>query len=67
MAGAAPILLDQTSGFQHLQMLRYSGAGDRQPRGQVADGGGPLAQQVQNRLARGMRERAQQLHSVSHD
>ena len=67
MTRAAAVFFHQAGGFQNLQMLRDGGPSHRQTRGQLADGSRPLTQQVQNRLAGGMRKRAQQLHSVSHD
>ena len=66
MASAAPFFLYQADGFQHLEMLRDGRPADRKLCSQFTHRGGPLAQQVENSLAGRIRERAQQLPSVSH-
>ena len=66
MARATPFLFDQADGFQYLKMLRYSGPTDGKLSSQFTDSEGPLSQQVENSLASWIRERAQQLPSVSH-
>jgi len=63
---AAPFFLHQSGGLQGLQMLRYGWAGDRKVASQLADRRRALAKEIDNGLARGMREGAQQLPSVSH-
>jgi hypothetical protein len=66
MAGAAAFFFHQAGGLQHLKMLRYGGAADREPISQFADCGRALSQQVENGLAGWIRESGQQLRSVSH-
>jgi len=67
VASAAPFLFNQTSGFQHLQMLRYSRTAYRELGGQFTHRGGTLAQQIEDRLTSGIREGAQQFRFVSHN
>jgi hypothetical protein len=67
MASATPFFFDQAGGFQHLKMLRNSGTTDRKLSRQFTDGGGPLAQQVENSLASRIRESTQEIPSVSHN
>jgi hypothetical protein len=66
MASATPFFFHQADGFQHSKMLRYGGTTDRKLSSQFTDRGGPLSEQVKNSLASGIRERTQQLPSVSH-
>jgi hypothetical protein len=66
MTSATPFFFDQAGRFQHSKMLRYSRTADRKPSSQFTDRGGPLPQQVENRLSSRIRARAQQLPSVSH-
>jgi len=66
MAGATPFFFHQAGGLQHLKMLRHGGAADGKPISQFADCGRALSQQVENGLAGRIRERGQQLVSVSH-
>ena len=47
-------------------MLRNSGAADGKAAGELADGGWAAAQQIEDGLARGIGERAQQLPLVGH-
>lgn len=67
MTSATPLFFDKTRGFQHLKMLRHSGTTDGKLIGQFANREWPLPQQVENALARRVRECSQHLFSVSHD
>jgi len=67
MPGAAPFLVHQACGLQHLQMLRHCGTADRKLARELADCGCPPAQQVQDGLAGGIGKRRQQFLFVSHD
>jgi hypothetical protein len=67
VAGATPFFVDQADGFQHLKMLRYSGTADRKLSSQFTNRRRALPQQVENSLASRIRERSQQLPSVSHN
>jgi len=67
MPGAAPFLVHQARGLQHLQMLRHRGAADRKLVRELADRGCPPAQQVQDGLAGGIGEGRQEPLFVSHD
>ena len=67
MASATALLFHQAHGFQHLKMLRNSGTADWKLASQFAYRGGPSPQQVENSLAGRIRERRQQIPSVSHN
>ena len=64
--GSSTLLVNQPDGFQHLQMLRNGGAADRKLTRKIPHSGGPLTQQIQDCLSRGVRKDAQQLACVSH-
>jgi len=66
VASAMPFLVDQSGGFQDLQMLRYGGTAHGKPSGEFADGGRALSKQLENSLASWVRERGQQFGLVSH-
>ncbi len=66
MAGAPPFFFHQTDGLQYLQVLRNGGTAYGKLAGQFADRGRLPPQQVEDRLASGVGERAQHLPSVSH-
>ena len=67
VASAAPFFVHQADRFQHLKMLRYSGTADRKLSSQFTNRRRALPQQVENSLASWIRERSQQLPSVSHN
>lgn len=56
MARAAALLFDQLRGAEDLQVLGDGGTADGEAIGEVADGGGSFAQEVENGLARGVGE-----------
>jgi len=66
MPGASTFFLNQPDRFQHLEMLRNSGAADRKLAGELTDSGGPLSKQIEDCLPRGVRKDAEQLACVSH-
>lgn len=66
MARAAPLFLHEASEFEHLEVLRDGGTADRKAAGELADGGRPAPEQVDDRLTGGVGERAEHLPSVSH-
>lgn len=66
MPGSTPFFLDQTDGFEHQKVLRHSGTADGEAIRELADGGWPAPQQIEDCLAGRVRERFQQLASVGH-
>jgi len=66
MARAPPFLFHQAGGSQHLQVLRDGGTADGKAAGKFAYRGRLPPEQVEDRLARGVRQRAEHLPSVSH-
>ena len=66
MARSTPLFFHQTGGFEHLKMLGHSRAAHWKLTGEFADRRGPPPQQMENGLARRVRECSQHLVSVSH-
>lgn len=66
MARATPLFLHQASEFEYLEVLRDGGTADRKAAGELADGGRPAPEQVDEGLTGGIGERTEHLPSVSH-
>ena len=66
MARATPLFLNEAHELEHLEVLRDGGTADRKAAGELADGGRPAPEQMDEGLTGRIGERAEHLPSVSH-
>jgi hypothetical protein len=66
VARTLPFFLHKACRFQHLEVLRDRGTADRKTAGKLANAKGPLPEQFENCLARGIRKSPEHFPSVSH-